>query len=127
MKLLLLIAGGAIGTTARYMVSGWAHRFTDGTFPTGTLAVNLIGSLLIGLLWGFFETLNISSNTRTFIFIGILGSFTTFSSFSLETLNLFREGEIKLAVINIFANNIFGIALAVIGFVMAKGMINLIK
>ena len=127
MKLLLLIAGGAIGTTARYMVSGWAHRFTDSTFPAGTLAVNLFGSLLIGLLWGLFETLNISSNTRTFIFIGILGSFTTFSSFSLETLNLFREGETKLAVINILANNIFGIILAITGFIIAKGIISLIK
>jgi len=127
MKLFLLVAGGAIGTTARYLISGWAYRFTDSTFPVGTLAVNLIGSFIIGLLWGLFETLNISSNTRTFIFIGILGSFTTFSSFSLETLNLFREGEAKLGIINILANNIFGISLAVLGFILSKGILNLIK
>ncbi|MEK6589569.1 MAG: CrcB family protein, partial [Nitrospinota bacterium] len=69
----------------------------------------------------------ISSNTRTFIFIGILGGFTTFSSYTMETLNLFRDGEIKLGLTNILANNIIGLLLVFIGFILGKGLINLTK
>jgi CrcB protein len=126
-KIVLLLAGGATGTVTRYAVSGLTHRYFDGTFPIGTLVVNLIGSFLIGLIWGLWETSNISSNTRTFIFIGILGGFTTFSSYTIETLNLFRDGEIKLGLTNILANNIIGLLLVFIGFILGKGLINLTK
>jgi fluoride exporter len=126
-KILLLAAGGAIGTVGRYAVAGLTHRYIDGTFPYGTLMVNLLGSLIIGMLWGTWETANISSHLRTFIFIGILGGFTTFSTFSLETMNLFREGEIRTAIINVLANNILGIILVFAGFFAARGLINLIR
>jgi CrcB protein len=126
-RILLLLAGGAIGTVSRYAVSGLTHRYVDGTFPVGTLMVNVLGSLVIGVLWGTWETANISSNMRTFIFIGILGGFTTFSSYSLETLNLFREGEAKMAVVNILANNILGISMVFAGFFLAKYVVNLIR
>jgi CrcB protein len=126
-KILLLAAGGAIGTVGRYAVSGLTHRYIDGTFPYGTLMVNILGSLIIGFLWGTWETANISSQLRTFIFIGILGGFTTFSTFSLETLNLFRDGEIKTAIFNILANNILGLIMVFGGFFAARGLINLIR
>jgi len=126
-KILLLLAGGAIGTVSRYAVSGLTHKYVDGTFPYGTLMVNILGSLIIGLLWGIWETANISSNMRTFIFIGILGGFTTFSTYSLETLNLFREGEVKMAVLNILANNVFGILMVFAGFFAARSLVNLIR
>ena len=126
-KVLLLLSGGALGTLARYSVSGWVHRFFESSFPYGTLAVNLIGSFIIGLLWGLVETSTLSSNTRSFVFIGILGGFTTFSSYSLETLNLFRDGEIKLALANILANNILGLVLVFIGFIAAKALNSLIQ
>jgi CrcB protein len=89
--------------------------------------VNVLGSLIIGLLWGIWETANISSHMRTFIFIGILGGFTTFSTYSLETLNLFREGEVKMAIVNILANNILGILMVFAGFFAARSLINLIR
>ena len=110
-KFIILAAGGAIGTILRYSISGFTYRFFSGVFPWGTLAVNLTGSLIIGFLWGLFEIENISSNVRNFIFIGILGGFTTFSTFALESLNLFRDGEVKLALTNILASNILGIVL----------------
>jgi fluoride exporter len=127
MKILLLVCGGAIGTLARYLISGYSSRLFDGVFPYGTLSVNLLGSLLIGFLWGVFEGSTLSSGLRSFIFIGLLGGFTTFSSFSLETLNLIRDGELKLALFNILANTVFGILLAFAGLVAAKALQNLIR
>lgn len=126
LKIILLLAGGAAGTLARYGVSGLAHRYFTGTFPYGTLAVNLLGSLIIGFLWGAMENSSAPSLLRTFLFIGILGGFTTFSSYSLETLNLFRDGEFKMAAINILANNILGIILVFAGFFSSKAFLNLI-
>jgi CrcB protein len=126
-KILLLLGGGAFGTLARYAVSGWGHKVYVGDFPIGTLLVNLVGSLIIGMVWGFFEQSSISSNMRTFLFIGILGGFTTFSSYTLETLNLFRDGEVKLGIMNVLLNNILGLALVFVGFLAAVRLINLIK
>ena len=126
-KIIILAAGGAIGTVLRYSVSGLTHRAVGGMFPWGTLAVNLTGSFLIGLLWGIFEVQNISSNFRTFLFVGILGGFTTFSTFALESLNLMRDGEMKLALSNVLASNILGILLVFAGFMASKYIINLIR
>lgn len=126
-KIILLVTGGAVGTLARYGLSGLTHTIFGGTFPYGTLAVNLAGSFLIGLLWGFVEVGNINSSMRTFIFIGILGGFTTFSSYALETLNLVRDGESKMALANIMATNILGLILVFLGFIAAKGLLNIIR
>lgn len=126
-KLIVLAAGGAIGTILRYSVSGMTHRFFDSTFPWGTLSVNLAGSFVIGLLWGFFEAADLSPNARNFIFIGILGGFTTFSTFALENMNLFRDGEIRLAISNLLASNILGIVLVFAGFFISKYLINLLR
>jgi len=93
---LWIAAGSALGGIARYWCSGAAARLFGETFPWGTLFVNITGSLIIG----FFATLTgpdgrifASSTTRQFIMLGILGGFTTFSSFSLQTLNLANDGE----------------------------------
>jgi len=126
-KIILLLTGGAIGTLARYSLSGLAQRWTEGTFPLGTLIVNMVGSFIIGLLWGLWEDSQIKSNTRTFIFVGVLGGFTTFSSFMLESLNLYRDGDVKLALFNILVHNILGIVLVILGFFVAKILINFAK
>lgn len=126
-KYIMLAAGGAIGTILRYSLSGLTYKFFDGTFPWGTLFVNLAGSFAIGLLWGLFDIENISSHTRNFIFIGILGGFTTFSTFALENFSLFRDGEIRFALTNIMASNIIGIALVFAGFLLSKYIINLVR
>ncbi len=127
MKIVLLLTGGAIGTLARYALAGFTHKVYAGTFPMGTLMVNLLGSLVIGFLWGISESRNISPNYRSFVFIGLLGGFTTFSTYALETMSLLRENEIRQALTNILATNVLGIILVFGGFLMAKGLLNLIK
>ena len=120
MKILLLVVGGAIGTLTRYGVSGFAHQKYNGIFPIGTLAVNLIGSFLIGIVWGLTENSTLSPNVRILIFVGILGGFTTFSAYSLEMLTLIRDGSYKIALLNILLNNVLGIGLAFIGLMLGK-------
>ena len=103
---LLVGAGGFVGAVLRYGISGWIQTATARPlFPTGTLFVNATGSFLLGLLFWLGETRGIlSAETRVFAAIGVLGSFTTFSTFSLETLNLYAGGERLYAVFNILAN-----------------------
>ena len=124
MKILMILAGGAVGSLARYLISGLPYRFVDQIFPWGTLAVNLIGSFFIGLLWGVFEEQNLSPNFRSLVFVGFLGGFTTFSTYSLETLNFLRDGEYKLGLVNVLANNILGIGLAFVGFAVARSLLS---
>jgi len=119
-KLSFIAIGGAIGALLRYALSGVAYKYLGSGFPWGTLCVNLIGAFAIGILWGLSEKTTISSDFRTFAFIGILGSFTTFSTYGLETFNLFRDGEIKLALANILVTNVLGIALVISGFITSK-------
>lgn len=126
-KIILLATGGAIGTLLRYSLSGYTYRFFDSMFPWGTLFVNLTGSFAIGTLWGFFEIENMSPNVRNFIFIGLLGGFTTFSTFALENFNLFRDGEIKLLMLNILASNVIGIMLVFGGYSLTKYIINFFR
>ncbi len=126
-KLLYILIGGAIGTYLRYAVSGYSYKLFDWLFPIGTLVVNLIGSFTIGLIWGLFESSSLSPNIRVFLFIGILGGFTTFSTYMLETLNLYRDGEVKMAIFNLLANNIFGLIMVILGFFLSKLLIGHLK
>jgi CrcB protein len=126
-KILLVMAGGAFGTLARYGISGFAYKISSSIFPWGTLTVNVLGSFLIGLLWGIFESRNLSNDTRTFVFIGILGGFTTFSSFAFETLTLFKAGDTKMALMNILLNNILALAFVFAGYFLVRLLINYLK
>lgn len=101
-KLFIIGIGGFIGSVLRYLASGAAHNLTRSvSFPYGTFAVNVLGCLVIGFLSQLSETRGLFSDTsRAFVFIGILGGFTTFSAFSNETMNLLRDGETSLALIN---------------------------
>ena len=126
-KYIMLATGGAIGTILRYTLSGFTYKFLNGGFPWGTLFVNLAGCFIIGLLWGVFEVENLSTNIRNFVFIGILGGFTTFSTFALESFSLFRDGEVKFALLNILASNVLGILLVFAGFLLSRHIINFIR
>lgn len=119
MKIVLVLTGGALGCLIRFYTSGISQKYMSNGFPVGTLTVNLTGSFLIGLLWGLLES-QPAGNLRLFLFVGILGGFTTFSAYAIETLNLFKEGNIKFAILNILLNNVFGILLAFAGFLLAK-------
>ncbi|MCF7878249.1 MAG: fluoride efflux transporter CrcB [Candidatus Omnitrophica bacterium] len=127
LKFFNIAIGGAVGALLRYWVSGLTYRFFSGGFPWGTLSVNLVGSLLIGLFWGMFDSITISQNLKLFIFIGLLGSFTTFSTFSLENFHLLRDGEYWFIFYNITLSLILGIGLVAIGFFTSKLFMGILK
>lgn len=116
------MAGGGIGTVARYVVSDYTHKYYLGSFPMGTLAVNMLGSFVIGLLWGMLDMQNVSHGVKAFLFIGILGGFTTFSSYAIESFNMLKDGDTKLALLNILANNVLSIGLAVVGLMISSSL-----
>ena len=124
-KLLIIAIGGGIGTLARYVVSGLDYRYSSGVFPVSTLIVNLSGSFIIGLIWGFSERFSVSPNMRMFLFIGVLGGYTTFSTLSLETFNLLRDNEYRVAFLNIFLTNFIGIILVLTGFIISRYLTSL--
>jgi len=126
-KIIFIAIGGAIGTLARYFVSGIDYKLSGGVFPVSTFIINSAGSLIIGFLWGLFERFTVSPTARMFIFIGILGGFTTFSTFALESFNLFRDGEFKIALANILATNILGIVFVFVGFAVSRLLLNVAR
>ena len=104
MKAILLVAlGGAAGSVARYKLSGWIlHHTLDWRFPAGIFAVNVAGCLLAGALAGLAEKHELfTSEARLLLFTGLLGGFTTFSAFGLETMYLLRKGEVLVAGSNV--------------------------
>lgn len=107
---LLVGIGGFIGSAMRYLLGGYVQQSSKSIFPYGTLAVNVIGCFVIGFLSQLAENRGaFSSEARAFVFIGILGGFTTFSSFGNETLNLARDGEMLNAFANIGLNVVLGL------------------
>ena len=101
---LLVGVGGALGAMARHGLNHVVHQRTlASTFPSGIFAINVLGSIAIGLLAGLMTSgrLHLSYSARTFVIVGILGGFTTFSSFSLDTLALFRDGHLAMALWNV--------------------------
>ena len=101
---LLVGLGGAIGSMARHGLNGLIHqRMLASTFPFGIFLVNVAGSFIIGTLSGVIVSgrWHVTLETRTFLIVGVLGGFTTFSSFSLDTLALFRDGHIGQAIANV--------------------------
>jgi CrcB protein len=100
---ILVFLGGGIGAVARYWFSGAVHRVLPADFPYGTMAVNVVGCFLIGIMMALFDgRTTMSPSARVFITIGVLGGFTTFSTFSFETVSLFRNGEVARACANAF-------------------------
>ncbi|MDR2791209.1 MAG: CrcB family protein [Tannerellaceae bacterium] len=119
LRLLALAGGGALGTLLRYGVTVWLGRLTPG-FPYGVLTVNVVGSFFIGLCWGLCDAKGGSSLLGAFLFVGVFGGFTTFSSFSLDTMALIRAGEGRMAILNIVLNNVLGLGAAFAGGYLAR-------
>lgn len=120
-SVIFVALGGALGSVSRYLLGTWTQTLSKSIdFPYGTLTVNLIGCFLIGVLSQLAETRGaFTAESRAFIFIGILGGFTTFSSFGNDTINLFRDGEMLNALVNIGANVIVGLLLVWLGRTVA--------
>lgn len=119
-KVLLLATGGAIGTILRFLLSNWIQETAWSIFPYGTLGVNVLGSFFIGFCWSLSESIYFSTNFRLFLFVGLFGGFTTFSSFSLESLTLLKSGAYKMAFIYILVSNLLGISAVFLGYLFGK-------
>ena len=124
-ELFLVASGGAVGSATRYAVSGIAQRLWGASngfvasFPTGTLVVNVTGSLLIGLVAGLAESRALlSADVRLLLVTGVLGGYTTFSAFSLETLLLLRAGQTTTALTGVALQVLLGVAAAFAGFAL---------
>lgn len=122
MKALLLVAaGGAIGSVARYLMSGWvSHYAVASRFPWGTFAVNTIGCLLAGLAVGYLLRADLGADMRVFLFAGLLGGFTTFSAFGVETIALMRKGEMLIAGANVVGSVAVALAALWLGMALAQ-------
>jgi CrcB protein len=122
LKTLLFIAcGGAIGSLFRYGSSLGIYALVGKDFPYGTLFVNVLGSFLMGLLSILMvERLNIGPEWRAMVLVGLLGSFTTFSTFSIETLNLFEQGDMFKALANIVFSIIVCISAVWLGVIAGR-------
>jgi len=120
-KLLLVCAGGAIGSGARYLVGSWAVATWGTLFPWGTLAVNLVGSFLISVIMYLgLEVGSIGPDLRTFLAVGIMGGFTTYSSFNHETLVLAQRGQWGIAAAYVGATLVGAWAAGLAGLLLAQ-------
>lgn len=121
-NLALVGGGGAVGAMARYGVGGLLHRHTTATgFPLGTLAVNLAGCLLIGIVAGLAEARQVVPHeARLFLTVGVLGGFTTFSAFGYETMLLLRANDFLRAGLNAGVNVFAGLLLVWVGFALTN-------
>lgn len=124
LNILLVGIGGFIGSIARYLTSGYVQQMTQSVgFPYGTLAVNLIGCFVIGVLAELADARGVfTTESRSFVFVGILGGFTTFSSFSNETMNLMRDGEMLPAFANVSVHIVLGLGAVWLGRLVAHAI-----
>lgn len=110
MTLLLVGAGGFLGAISRYLIDGWVANLTAGGFPWGTLVVNVTGSFVLGLLFALSVERGVLSPTlRAPVLIGFIGSYTTFSTLTLETWRLFEDGSYVAAVGNVGGSMVLGL------------------
>jgi CrcB protein len=122
LRLALIIGfGGFIGTLARYFSMLWIQRISHISFPFGTMFVNLIGCFLIGLFYGMAYRYNwFANDLRLFLTVGFCGGFTTFSTFTADSLALLRDGQIMYVSIYISASVVIGIAFTFLGYSLIK-------
>ena len=120
-QVLAIAGGGAVGAELRYWLSSGVYTLTGRGFPYGTLVVNVLGSLVMGFLYiWLLERMPGGVAVRAFLLVGLLGAFTTFSTFSLETLNLMEAGQIARAVLNTLLSVVLCVAAAALGVMLAR-------
>lgn len=118
---LSIAAGGALGALLRFWMSGAVYAWLGRGFPYGTLAVNVLGSLLMGFLYILMlERMSLGPEWRAFVLVGLLGAFTTFSTFSIETLNLLQQADYLKAVLNMAVSVLACVAAALLGVMLAR-------
>ena len=120
-KLILIGLAGGAGALSRYALAGLAQRLAGPGFPWGTFTVNMLGSLVFGLLWGLFENrIAISGETRIIILTGFMGAFTTFSTFTFETATLLEQGQHLSALGNMAGQCVLGLVLVFGGIALGR-------
>ena len=124
---LFIMIGGSIGALSRYYISRYINDASGSIFPYGTLAVNVLGCLIIGFLFDLFENIIVDPSTRALLTVGFLGALTTFSTYSLETVNLIRSGELKYSLLYIFSNNITGFLSVIAGIFASRIFIKILR
>jgi len=116
-----LAIAGAVGTLARYGLQEFVQRKCGATFPWGTLAVNVLGCFLFGIVWALAEErLVISPDTRRILLVGFMGAFTTFSTFAFETAEFLRDAQWLMAAANVAAQNLVGIVAVILGIAVGR-------
>jgi len=120
-QLIFIAAGGAIGAVFRFLVSNGIHSFMGRGFPYGTLTVNVMGSFVMGISYVMLiERLEVSPEWRAFIVVGLLGAFTTFSTFSIETLVLIQNSELSKAMLNVLLSVLLCVMGSWIGLILGR-------
>ena len=121
-KLLLIGLGGAFGSVCRYLVSSGVYKLFGSNFPYGTLCVNAVGSFLIGILFVLLldNISGMADQLRALLIIGFLGGFTTFSSFSMETMNLLENGDLVRGIVNIILSVTLCLLLTWMGILLGR-------
>jgi len=120
MNLIYIVIGGGTGALLRYLTSQFVNNLYNKSFSLGTIVVNCVGALLIGFLFNIFDMFGINTKYKLLIITGFLGGYTTFSTYSLETVNYFINGNIKFGVLNILLNNILCILFVLFGLWLNK-------
>ena len=120
MNFLLVVLGGGLGAGGRYLLGGWLNSQLGGGFPWGTFAVNALGSLLIGLVFGLAQRGALPPATTLFLAVGVLGGFTTFSAFSYETMRLLANGSVGASFLNVAGQFAVGLLAVYAGFVAVR-------
>jgi fluoride exporter len=120
-QLIAVGLGGMLGSVMRYLFSGWFQTLSKSeTFPVGTIGVNILGCFVIGILGGYSETLEaLSPELRAFLMIGLLGGFTTFSTFEYETLHLLRNSQFLYASLNVVIQLFIGLMAVWAGYFLS--------
>ena len=122
-KYFFISAGAVLGANARYWLSGWAAEKFGTSFPYGTLLVNLSGSFIIGLMVTLLtERFIVDPNWRLFIFIGFLGAYTTFSTYTYESINLLLAGQTWSGLVNLFGSSLFGLVAVLTGILLGRAI-----
>jgi CrcB protein len=121
-NVLLVAAGGAIGAAARYLAGLWIAARLGASFPWGTFFVNVTGSFLIGIVLVLVEGGTLPAEARLFLAVGILGGYTTFSSFSYETLQLLNGGDVVPVLFNTLGQLLIGLLAVYLGVVFARAL-----
>lgn len=127
MNYFYVFIGSGIGGVLRFIFSKIIYTASGSIFPFGTLVVNITGCFAIGFFSGLFEIMSIPSNVRLFVFVGLLGGFTTFSSLELETFNLLMMTKIEYALLDVFINIFLGLVLVFAGFTLANFLVRVLR